>query len=648
MRRVMTLFLALLLALGWLTAIAADVTNASEQVTGQPGLYEISLQSGEGWPSGVSVWENLLLILRRQNLEDGPMQLTLYDVRTMEKSADIILTGSTQSPDGESHDGGGYFEAGFLADGRPYTVESYTKQLVIYDAALRAQTVFTPPAGGNYFFPYVEPSGKRLWLAQIEGPGIRGFDVNGAQEQTLRCQLAGDWMFSTFAGMQDGRLLVVFTDNQGHGALHAYDPETGKVTLRPIINYFSYYLGSGTGFRISESSALFYPLQGNGEMRRVGAWQAGEYPIVISDGLVISSRGPAGELRLYDLDNNLLLATLPPLGGNSGTRYDTAALSAAGFVVLTGSNDDGTKIRFYLWRYTQALLNQAADVAETSMEAILQGNDLTAGEIGKAYGVKVYLRQDGHGFSNATYYGTLCDDELAIAGGLKKLDAFLAALPPQLLRASLSTDYNGLGFYLSGPILPRGTDGISSAAGLSSDHGQERYIIFDAFDDSVPATLAHEFMHLLEDKLEEADNVSGQDLLGGFVRLSPRNYDDGGYNYGYHTAEGFQLSDTAFTWEDMDDAKHPQDVWYIDSYSRSFPLEDRARIFEKLFTAGDSLPEYFKSPHLMAKAKYLCALIREAFPELASGPSPVWEKHIPAPAGGDWSEYLELPLADAA
>lgn len=651
LRQAAALILSLLLAFVQLPAFSAAQAGSLGQVPDRPGLYEFSPGSGEGWPYAVSVKGNLLLIVQRQSWEGGQLQLTLYDVEAMERLAAIALTGSPdpyRAFEGDIPDDSGSFEAGFLDDGRPYTIDSYSKQLVIYDTKLQARTVFTPPEGENYFSPFIEPSGKRLWLGEINSPAVRGFDVHGGEEQTLRCALEGNWMFSSFAGMRDGQLLAVFTDDQGHGALHAYDTQTGKVTLRPVITYFSYYLGGGMGFRIKGASALFYPLLGGEEIIRVGAWQAGEYPIAITDSLVLSSRGPENGLRLYDLDRNLLLAQLPQPYTQSGVHFDIAALCADGFMVLTGTSDDDLTVRFYLWRYTQAPLDQAAGIVATSMEKIRGENDAAASGIEKTFGIRVRLRREGLAFGNTTYYGTLCDDELTITEGLRKLEAFLAKLPPMLLKDALLDEYTNLGFYLTGPILPRGTEGISSAAGLSSDHRGERYIIFDAYDESVSTTLAHEFMHLLEDKLEERDLATGISTLTGFENLSPSGYQNGGYNYGYHDADGYQLSDRAYTWEADNAADQPLRVWYIDSYSRSYPLEDRARIFENLFTAGDSLPECFQSPHLMAKAKYLCALIREAFPRLASGPAPIWEKHIPLPESGDWSQYLELPPADAA
>ena len=650
-RKTKALFLSLLLVFVQLQAFSSAEESSLGIVPERQGLHEFSPGSGEGWPYAVSVKENLLLIVQRQGWDGGDLQLTLYDVQAMERLAGITLTGSPdpyRTFEGDVPDDSGSFEAGFLDDGRPYTIDSYSKQLVIYDTKLQAQKIFTPPKGENYFSPFIEPSGKRLWLAEMNSQDITGFDVHGAEETTLRCALTGNWMFSSLAGMRDGQLLAVFTDDQGHGALHAFDLETGKLTLRPVITYFSYYLGGGMGFRVNGASALFYPLLGGEELIRVGAWQTGEYPIAILDSLVLSSRDPANELRLYDLDRNLLMAQLFPQASDNGARYDIAALSAAGFMVLTSTNDDDLKVRFYLWRYTQVPLDQPAGIAATSMEAIRRENDTTASGIEKAFAVKVHMRQEGLSFGNTTYYGTLCDDELTITEGLKKLEAFLAKLPPKLLKDSLLDDFTGLGFYLTGPILPRGTEGISSAAGLSSDHAGERSIIFDAYDESVSTTLAHEFMHLLEDQLERRDRETGISTLAGFEALSPSGYQNGGYNYGYHDAKGYQLSDRAYTWEADNAANQPLRVWYIDSYSRSYPLEDRARIFEKLFTAGDALPEYFQSPHLMAKAKYLCALIRAAFPGLASGPAPIWEKHIPLPKGGDWSEYLELPLEDAA
>ena len=88
-------------------------------------------------------------------------------------------------------------------------------------------------------------------------------------------------------------------------------------------------------------------------------------------------------------------------------------------------------------------------------------------------------------------------------------------------------------------------------------------------------------------------------------------------------------------------------AFVIDAYSRTFPLEDRARIFETLFLAGEDAPDLLSSPHLLRKAQYLCAILRERYESLRDAPPLYWERHItPIPYADFVSEFeaLDIPL----
>ena len=65
---------------------------------------------------------------------------------------------------------------------------------------------------------------------------------------------------------------------------------------------------------------------------------------------------------------------------------------------------------------------------------------------------------------------------------------------------------------------------------------------------------------------------------------------------------------------------------FIDSYSMSFPGEDRARIMEYAMTPGNE--ERFQSPTMQAKLKKLSQGIREAFGLRKSPEEFLWEQYL--------------------
>ena len=139
----------------------------------------------------------------------------------------------------------------------------------------------------------------------------------------------------------------------------------------------------------------------------------------------------------------------------------------------------------------------------------------------------------------------------------------------------------------------------------------------------------------------------GRDLLADWLLLCPPEAENAGFYYDYHDENGWELSDTRYTLDDPDAWENPGNAWFIDAYSRTFPLEDRARIFETLFLAGEDAPDLLSSPHLLRKAQYLCAILRERYESLRDAPPLYWERHItPIPYADFVSEFeaLDIPL----
>jgi len=184
--------------------------------------------------------------------------------------------------------------------------------------------------------------------------------------------------------------------------------------------------------------------------------------------------------------------------------------------------------------------------------------------------------------------------------------------------------------YLAGRIQQKGQEGIMSAAAFSAQEGNRRFIVLDIREGGLMRLMAHEFMHVLEDRLEQAAGNSPWPLLWSWQRLGPREDPDYGFHFRYTDEEGYTLWDTAYTAADFDAAEHPEDIWFIDAYSRTLPIEDRARLFETMLLPSTH-EDPFVYPQIQRKARALSALLREAFPAVAALVQAPWEAVLERP-----------------
>ena len=111
-------------------------------------------------------------------------------------------------------------------------------------------------------------------------------------------------------------------------------------------------------------------------------------------------------------------------------------------------------------------------------------------------------------------------------------------------------------------------------------------------------------------------------------KLNPKGYD---YKYSYVDEEGVEYNaynNAAYTPTDEKSLEDVNNIYFLDYYSNTFPIEDRARIFEYLMNANTELSFEFKSTHIQEKAKMLCKMIRLAIPSLPKDEVMYWEKYL--------------------
>ena len=244
-------------------------------------------------------------------------------------------------------------------------------------------------------------------------------------------------------------------------------------------------------------------------------------------------------------------------------------------------------------------------------------------EIEKKYGIEIYA-----GKSVTTkflsYKTDICEDDTKIFKALSKIEYVLDKFPEGFIKELFSgsgNEYqnNSCTIYLTGSIYPDGEDAISSAAAFTYTEDKKRKIVVDAtLEYEMDVTLAHELMHCIDEYIMLLPYEEGKD--NGFEHWNdylPENFD---YAYRYLNDDGSEYYDTKYTIYDDEHEKY-----FVDAYSKTFPTEDRSRLFENLFRE-DGFQE--KHPKILARAEYMCKVIRDSFESLKGAENIWWEREF--------------------
>lgn len=288
------------------------------------------------------------------------------------------------------------------------------------------------------------------------------------------------------------------------------------------------------------------------------------------------------------------------------------------------------------------------------------------------YGLSVISVDEAERNKDASGYHL--EKEFGILDELDANDAFwdfLDTLPDEMAAQMLEGKDCTVEICFGGPITGGEDSGNLSAAGAyvtswfdeASSTLYSRMVIDSTGKEVLERNLAHEFFHLMEERfiqceteiyavregtaketrfLDERDSDSGfysdrklreskiLDWDTQWMALSPEDsyvysYDESFYSYGESEEDYVYFY-----------GKDPEQVYFLDGYCRTFPTEDRARIFEYLYMAGngEELHECFESEHIREKAVYLCQLIRSCYPSVDTSSRNIWEKAL---SEEDWA-----------
>ena len=520
---------------------------------------------------------------------DAGTRLTLLTGEPLAPAADKVLdttiTFLQTCPDGAS-----FFDEG-------------TKETVLLDESLREITRISAPEG-MVGTPLLSEDRQTLYYATPDS--ICALDLESKLPRTLR-QYTGPAL--SLDGLHLNGTVLKCSHHDGDRQTLFLSTENGQL-LQELEGQHD-FVSDGqryiTAFRREEYDHLLFAAAGE-EPRALYIPDSPSAAVLLPDSFAVLCITADDSIRMdyYDLTSGRLassftleVSAIPTvldggsgvlwlLDGNTLYRWDTAALPTGEDRVYTD-----------LW-YPRS---------NPDLEGIARCQAL-AQEIGQRHGVEILVWEDVYTLQPWDYRMT--EEHLVplLEASLGELDQQLDHFPEGFFEA-LSEDFSGLTVCLVRQMRGNTDNGsVEQASGLQYWIEDHACIALSTVNAS-KGSFYHELCHVLDTRIMAHSNAYDQ-----WEALNPSGF---AYDYDY------AANATRNAGEYLRDAER----CFIDTYSMSFPKEDRARILEYAMTEGND--HYFQSKTMQNKLRQICIGIREAFGLKKSPDTFLWEQYLQKP-----------------
>ena len=429
-------------------------------------------------------------------------------------------------------------------------------------------------------------SGIRRTLKEMSYPGqtVAGVHFGG---KVIHCRTEDSHMLLSAA---DGRLL---------------EEHTGPLTLQSSEDAFSASLDLGL------NPMLVYTSAGRPRMLLPEDF-TGEY-FCLEPGrsaLRVVPREQALSCEYYDLTTGLRssVLTLTP-----EQMPLSVAEGADGFVYLLAEDAEYGCSAVYRWD-TQALATN--DPTGYSASYLDPAYPLPreqercreyAAELSQRFGIQILIGQEACKTQPWDYDLEPETQPALILRELALLEERLSQYPEGFL-AETASDFTALKLCLVRSVTGSAESGsLHAATGVQFFEGSDAHVAITVGKYAQQA-LYHELFHVMETHI-----LNNSIAFDQWDALNPSGFT---YDYGY-AANQSRDSGVYLQWEHRA---------FVDTYSMSFPKEDRARIMEYAMLPGNQ--ELFEAPALQAKLQALCSGIREAYGLKKSEETFLWEQYL--------------------
>ena len=315
---------------------------------------------------------------------------------------------------------------------------------------------------------------------------------------------------------------------------------------------------------------------------------------------------------LCEADGNVL--SVYDLKQGTVVRHTTTGVSNAtlcGNLVAYREIEQSDKV--FLWN--PALSQAEPDAVQIwTPEQVRAETERMAAAITARTAMPVFWGESGIEYNHGSGTGYVSDpvtDPLSVYLGMEQLQQLVLEYPEGMFQEMCTDTFQPIEVYLSGAI--HGDQYGFDPIGFTTYTDEAQVVVLDIgniYDpDSLRSTIAHEFMHVMENRIDQHGWDTGIDYLTYWMSYVP---EPDLYFFNYFDYQDPDLNPSDYT---AGSGLPMEEVLFLDSYSRTMPTEDRARVLEYLYAGEDSTyKDYLQTGILKQKAEYLCAVIRECFP----------------------------------
>lgn len=572
---------------------AVEETSEPEACQGALQVQALTLTDAQGLRS---FGEHLLLFSGREQTT-----LTVLSVPELTIQASLSLDFSLSDHDPSLQ---------FHPDGTLSCYDPEARETLVLDGSLQILRSIAAP-GDLTGLPLLSDDGTTLYYCTASG--VRAWDLDSgirrrvkemrSDSQTLtgllmdgtvlQCQVTeGTSVRTLFLSAQDGRLL---------------QEKKGEVSV--VSSDDRYYAAVPAG---SVPVSVFGTSDSGPQMLVPADPEAARFFLPDCNGLVaVATQEAQTQLEYYRLDTGARISALTLAGFQS-----PAALAGIGdsLYILTRDSAKERDIlcRWYIEEDSPLSLQDSTCYTEPyytaeapDTEGLAQCQRL-ADQLGEKYGLRILIWKDAAAAApwdytfEAEHLVPVLRQELAL------LDKRLAQYPEELL-SQTAAHFTSLNLCLVRSLTAADSGSLTAATGVQFLNGTDAYVVI-ATGEYAGQALYHELFHVMETHI-----FSTSTAFDRWEELNPA-----GFQYDYSYTANAQRDSGVYLFQ--------ENRAFVDTYSMSFPKEDRARIMEYAMLPGQEA--LFRPAIMQAKLAALCTGIREAYGLKQSEETFLWEQYL--------------------
>ncbi len=277
------------------------------------------------------------------------------------------------------------------------------------------------------------------------------------------------------------------------------------------------------------------------------------------------------------------------------------------FYVIDENNANISEL--FLWDYAKAQGEDADRQEERIVSEIpkeIDYADLTqrAETLEEKYGLNIIMGENVTCDFDAYAYEQMVDEE-RISYALDEFEKAIDAFPDGMCEEMASDYALGFNVYLCGKFSPKNSDNISDAGAFFVFDNGYYNLAMDINLDNLEPNLIHEMTHAIDEYFAYCGVLD--QLNEEWDGCNPEGFEYLNSYFGYEEEHEYTFYD------DFDDIN---DVYFADEYAKTYPTEDRSRVFENFGSEYNEGIWLLESQPLRRKARLLldyCTQYMECF-----------------------------------